>query len=62
DVSQSGFYRSWAHWKNATVIEQIYVRYVKGQTTDPRFASMGDSAPALATAAALAARPLGFRV
>jgi aminoglycoside phosphotransferase (APT) family kinase protein len=61
DVSQIAFYRSWAHWKNATVIEQIYVRYVKGQTTDPRFALMGDSAPALATAAAIAARPLGFR-
>ena len=61
DVSHSAFYRSWAHWKNATVIEQIYVRYVRGQTTDPRFASMGDSAPALASAAAIVARPLGFR-
>jgi aminoglycoside phosphotransferase (APT) family kinase protein len=61
DISAIAFYRAWAHWKNATVVEQIYVRYVRGQTNDPRFATMGDQAPALASAAARSATPLGFR-
>jgi aminoglycoside phosphotransferase (APT) family kinase protein len=61
DLSQIDFYRSWAHWKNATVVEQIYARYVRGQTHDPRFAIMGNQAPALARAAAMVASRLGFR-
>ena len=61
DVSGIAFYWSWAHWKTATVVEQIYVRYVRGQTTDPRFALMGPMAPALAIAAARVAAQLGFK-
>jgi aminoglycoside phosphotransferase (APT) family kinase protein len=61
DVSDIAFYWAWAHWKNATVVEQIYVRYVRGQTSDPRFAGMGGSAPALAQAAARVASRLGFK-
>ena len=61
DVSSIAFYWSWAHWKTATVVEQIYVRYVRGQTTDPRFALMGPMAPALAIAAARVAAQLGFK-
>jgi len=61
DLSNMPFYWAWAHWKNATVVEQIYVRYVRGQTADPRFAGMGTHAPALASAAARIARRLGFR-
>jgi aminoglycoside phosphotransferase (APT) family kinase protein len=61
DLSHIAFYWAWAHWKNATVIEQIYVRYVRGQTTDPRFKQMGGQAPALAHAAALVAGRLGFK-
>jgi aminoglycoside phosphotransferase (APT) family kinase protein len=60
DVSNMPFYWAWAHWKTATVVEQIYVRYVHGQTTDPRFKGMGTQAPALASAAAHIARRLGF--
>jgi len=45
DVSAMPYYWAWAHWKTATVVEQIYVRYVRGQTTDPRFALMGPMAP-----------------
>lgn len=60
DVSHFNFYRAWAHWKNATVAEQIYVRYVRGQTTDPRFETMGVQPPALAEAAARVARRIGF--
>ena len=42
----------WAQWKTATVVQQIYVRFVRGQTTDPRFESMGKQPPVLARAAA----------
>ncbi|HUA32536.1 MAG TPA: phosphotransferase family protein [Candidatus Binataceae bacterium] len=61
DMSNIGYYWAWAHWKTATVVEQIYVRYVRGQTTDPRFAQMGGFAPGLAHAAALVARREGFK-
>lgn len=61
DLSKLAYFRSWAHWKNATVVEQIYARYVRGQTSDPRFAGMSMSAPFLATAAARLAKELGFR-
>ena len=60
DMSDFQFFWAWAHWKNATVAEQIYVRYVRGQTSDPRFAEMGVQAPALAAAAARVARRIGF--
>ena len=61
DVSRIPFYWAWAHWKTATVVEQIYVRYVRRQTTDPRFAMMGPFAPALAIGAAQVASRLGFK-
>ncbi|HEY6394103.1 MAG TPA: phosphotransferase family protein [Candidatus Binataceae bacterium] len=61
DMSNIAFYWAWAHWKNATVVEQIYVRYVRGQTSDPRFAMMGSHAPALAIAAAKVAAGIGFK-
>jgi len=61
DVSKIAYYWAWAHWKNATVVEQLYARYAKGGTTDPRFAAMSDQAPALARAAARIASRLGFK-
>ena len=61
DVSSFPFYLSWALWKNATVVQQIYVRYVRGQTTDPRFATFAPHPPALAQAAARYAAQLGFK-
>jgi len=39
-------------WKTAIVIQQIYVRYVRGQTRDPRFADRGARVPVLAGLAA----------
>jgi aminoglycoside phosphotransferase (APT) family kinase protein len=60
DVSNSDFYRAWALWKTATVVQQIYVRFVRGQTTDPRFESMGKQPPVLARTAAEIVAPLGF--
>ncbi len=61
DMRHFDFYWAWAHWKNATVVEQIYVRYVRGQTTDPRFATMGSHAPVLAHVGALVASRIGFK-
>ena len=61
DLSDLPFYQAWAHWKSATVGEQIYARFVRGQTTDPRFAVMGKGPPALVRAAARILAPLGFK-
>lgn len=41
DLSRIGFYESFALFKNAVVLEQIYVRFVRGQTKDKRFAFLG---------------------
>jgi aminoglycoside phosphotransferase (APT) family kinase protein len=54
------YYIALAHWKTATVVEQIYSRYARGQTHDPRFANMGKQPPVLAQAAANVVRRLGF--
>jgi aminoglycoside phosphotransferase (APT) family kinase protein len=60
DVSHSDYYRAWALWKTSTVVQQIYVRFVRGQTSDPRFEAMGTHPPVLARTAAEVAAPLGF--
>jgi aminoglycoside phosphotransferase (APT) family kinase protein len=60
DVSDIDFYRAWALWKTATVVQQIYVRFVRGQTTDPRFESMGKQPPILARTAAEIVAKSGF--
>jgi aminoglycoside phosphotransferase (APT) family kinase protein len=49
-------YEVFAVFKLAVVLQQIYARYVRGQTDDPRFASMGERVTMLARkAAAMAA-------
>jgi aminoglycoside phosphotransferase (APT) family kinase protein len=60
DISHSDYYRAWALWKTSTVVQQIYVRFVRGQTTDPRFEAMGAQPPILARTAAEVVAPLGF--
>jgi len=40
-VETIDWYESFALWKIAVVIQQIYIRYVRGQTQDARFADMG---------------------
>jgi aminoglycoside phosphotransferase (APT) family kinase protein len=60
DLSHVEYYRAWAHWKTATVVEQIYARYRRGQTHDERFAALGCHAPVLAREAAAILAPLGF--
>jgi aminoglycoside phosphotransferase (APT) family kinase protein len=57
DLSGIGFYEVFATFKIAVVIQQIYSRYVQGQTTDPRFAAFDVRVAFLAgQAASLACR------
>lgn len=39
DVSNVHYYLTFAYFKLAVICQQIYFRYKKGQTTDPRFAN-----------------------
>lgn len=41
DVTQFDFYLIFAYFKLAVIGQQIYARYKKGQTNDPRFAQLG---------------------
>src|SRR5262249_34095127 len=58
DVSAIQFYETFALFKIAVVIQQIYFRYVRGQTDDSRFANFGERVDYLARHAA---RLLGSR-
>jgi aminoglycoside phosphotransferase (APT) family kinase protein len=61
DMSQIAFYQGWANWKTATVLQQLYVRFVRGHTHDPRFANLGKQPPVLARTAARVVAQLGFK-
>ena len=52
-------YEVFAVFKLAVVIQQIYARYVRGQTDDQRFASLGERVSMLARKAASLAEELG---
>lgn len=41
DLSSMHFYMTFAYFKMAVIIQQIYVRWKRGQTQDPRFAAFG---------------------
>jgi aminoglycoside phosphotransferase (APT) family kinase protein len=51
DVSHMRFYETFAMWKTAVVIQQIYVRFHRGQTQDTRFQEYGTRANGLIAAA-----------
>lgn len=51
DLKDIAFYETFALFKTAVVLEQIYVRYVRGQTKDERFGALGPLVPRLAEAA-----------
>ena len=51
-VDDIAVYEVFAVFKLAVVIQQIYARYVHGQTDDPRFASLGERVTTLARKAA----------
>jgi aminoglycoside phosphotransferase (APT) family kinase protein len=48
DVSNLKFYEVFAVFKLAVVLQQIFFRYHRGQTDDPRFASLDKRVEALA--------------
>jgi aminoglycoside phosphotransferase (APT) family kinase protein len=48
DLSGLKFYEVFALFKIAVVVQQIYHRFVNGQTDDPRFAKLGDRVTYLA--------------
>ena len=52
DVTRLKFYETFALFKIAVVVQQIYFRFVKGQTVDPRFAGLGERVTYLARRAA----------
>jgi aminoglycoside phosphotransferase (APT) family kinase protein len=41
DLSAMSFYQSFAFFKLAVIMQQIYLRWLRGQTSDPRFATFG---------------------
>ncbi|HKG21590.1 MAG TPA: phosphotransferase, partial [Blastocatellia bacterium] len=51
DVSGIAFYETFALFKVAVVLQQIYFRYVRGQTHDERFKDFGRRVEGLARAA-----------
>lgn len=48
DLGAVDWYEAFALWKTAVVLQQIYIRYVRGQTQDERFADRGERVPVLA--------------
>lgn len=44
DLSGFDWYLVFGTWKVAVVLQQIYIRWLRGQTRDERFAGMGDGA------------------
>jgi aminoglycoside phosphotransferase (APT) family kinase protein len=51
DLSGVGFYEVFAVFKLAVVLQQIFFRYRRGQTDDPRFAPLGERVEWLARVA-----------
>lgn len=41
DLSSLDFYLTFAYFKLSVILQQIYIRWVRGQTRDPRFAAFG---------------------
>ena len=51
DLSDIAYFEAFALFKIAVVIQQIYYRFRRGQTDDPRFAGLADRVAAPATRA-----------
>ena len=58
DLSSLAWYETFGLFKTAVVLEQIYVRFVRGQTQDERFKLLGGYVPLLADAAQRSASQL----
>jgi aminoglycoside phosphotransferase (APT) family kinase protein len=55
DTSDLAFYHAFGLYRVAVIVQQIYIRYHRGQTSDPRFAFLGSLVPQLAEEARRAA-------
>jgi aminoglycoside phosphotransferase (APT) family kinase protein len=53
-VDRIGWYEAFALWKTAVVVQQIYIRFKRGQTQDERFAVYAERVPGLLGLAAAA--------
>jgi aminoglycoside phosphotransferase (APT) family kinase protein len=54
------WYEAFGLWRLAVILQQIYIRFARRQTADPRFARFGDTAAGLLdSAAALVGVPIG---
>jgi len=60
DVSRIAFYEIFALYKIAVVVQQIYIRWSRGQTQDERFAGFGPRVAALAEAGLALAEKSGL--
>lgn len=50
DVAGIAWYRALGSFRIAVILQQIYIRFVRGQTTDERFAMLGSVVPPIAAA------------
>ena len=57
DVGALDWYLTFAYFKLAVIVQQIYARWARGQTRDPRFASFGERARTLIVHAHTLAAP-----
>ena len=58
DLSRIDYYLALAYFRITVIIQQIYVRWVRGQTRDDRFATLGGLVPVLARAGLEAVGPV----
>jgi len=42
DAKRIGWYEAFAVWKIAVITQQIYIRFLRGQTRDERFSVLGE--------------------
>lgn len=52
DTTNAGWFEAFAQWKTAVVIQQLHDRWRRGESTDPRMATIADRLPMLARSAA----------
>ena len=51
DVAEVRWWEAFALWKTVVVVQQLHRRWVRGESTDPRMATIADRIPALIAAA-----------
>lgn len=59
DTSNARWYEAFAQWKTGVVIQQLHRRWERGESTDPRMATIADRLPLLATTASRLLDELG---